>query len=303
MTGLVFSVSRRFRVMGSDAHVIVVGDAGDPSLLDHAESRLRDLEARWSRFVPTSEISRLNAAGGRPTLVSAETAALIRTAVDGHRRTGGAFDPTVLGDVLRAGYTASFERLMPRRMQPSDLTLGCEGIVITDQTVTMPVGVGFDPGGIGKGLAADLVVADLLAHGAAGTCVNVGGDLRVEGISPRGGTWTIDIASPDPAAVPIGKVGVRCGALATSTVARRTWTVEGEHRHHLIDPRTGQPSRSAVRQASVVAGTAAEAEVLAKAALVNGEIDDDVPALLVSCDGEVTSTPALHPFLPQEVSS
>ncbi len=57
---------------------------------------------------------------------------------------------------------------------------GCRGIVIDPivGAVTLPSGVELDLGGIGKGLAADLVVDELLAAGAAGACVNVGGDLR-----------------------------------------------------------------------------------------------------------------------------
>ena len=79
----------RFRAMGSDAHVVVVGDAG---LLDVARRRVDDLEQRWSRFLPDSEISRLNRGRGAPLRVSRETIELVRRAVDGWQRTGGRFD-------------------------------------------------------------------------------------------------------------------------------------------------------------------------------------------------------------------
>ena len=94
--------------MGSDAHVHLVG--GSPGLLGRARRRVEELEARWSRFRPDSELSRLNdGAGGDPQPVSAETVMLLERAVDAWRLTDGRFDPTVLGDVLRAGYTTSFD--------------------------------------------------------------------------------------------------------------------------------------------------------------------------------------------------
>ena len=66
---------RRLRVMGTDAHLIVVG--GAPRLVDLAVARVRDLERRWSRFRPDSEISRANGRAGEWTTVSPETVALV----------------------------------------------------------------------------------------------------------------------------------------------------------------------------------------------------------------------------------
>ena len=99
-----------FPVMGSTAHVTVVGGAVD--LAESARERLEDLEARWSRFIPSSEISRLNHAEGRPCLVSEETRLLVRRALDAFTVTAGRFDPTLLGAVLRAGYVESVDGSM-----------------------------------------------------------------------------------------------------------------------------------------------------------------------------------------------
>src|SRR5207244_3164987 len=140
----------RFRAMGSDVHVIVVG--GSLSLLETARDLVEDLEARWSRFRPHSEVSQLNEHAGSPVPVSSETVALVLRAVEGARITDGRYDPTVLGAVLRAGYDRSFELLNEETLDgESSLSLGVEGIVIEDgsSTVTLPSGVGFDPGGIG----------------------------------------------------------------------------------------------------------------------------------------------------------
>jgi FAD:protein FMN transferase len=259
----------RFRAMGTDVHVVVVG--GPLSLLDAARDFIEDLEARWSRFRPTSEIS-LNAAAGHPMPVSPVTLALVQRAVEGACITDGRYDPTVLGAVIRAGYDRSFELLGDEhRGGRSDLSLGYERIVV-DRSLAMvmlPTGVGFDPGGIGKGFAADVLVAELMSQGAAEVCANVGGDLRVEGDPPARGPWSIGVEHPMRER-PAGIIGLRAGAVATTTRTRRTWGPRDDRSHHLIDPATGQPARTGLVSATVVASEAWQAEVVAKAAFIAG---------------------------------
>jgi len=88
----------RFRAMGSDVHLLVVG--GPPSLPAVARELVDELERRWSRFRPTSEISLLNDLAGTPVRVSAPTIELVERALEGARITEGRYDPTVLGAAL-----------------------------------------------------------------------------------------------------------------------------------------------------------------------------------------------------------
>jgi thiamine biosynthesis lipoprotein len=288
--------------MGSDAHLIIVG--GPASLALEAEHRIADLERRWSRFDPNSEVSALTRHAGSPVVVSAETRALVEHALAAWSMTHGRFDPTVLGALLRAGYDRSFEQLgSSPTIGTSQLGGGASAIEINANSVRLPAGTGFDPGGIGKGLAADIVTDELRAAGAAGVCVNLGGDVRVEGESPSGCGWTIAVEYPERARA-LAHVGVARGAVATSTTLRRQWRVGGQLRHHLIDPTTGAPSESAVTFASVVAGHAWTAEVLAKAVLLHGApipLDlvaaNGAAAITVECDGRVAGSPGVDAFL------
>jgi thiamine biosynthesis lipoprotein len=273
----------RFRAMGCDVHVLLAG--ARPERLDTSRELIDDLERRWSRFRADSEISLLNRRAGRPVRVSRQTVELVGHAVEGARVTAGRYNPTVLGAVLHAGYDRSFELLGAgpagraghggpgRRAHPagSALDLGWERIVVDPvlSTVTLPRGVGFDPGGIGKGYAADLVVAEPLAEGAAGACVNVGGDLRVEGQAPGGGSWAVAVEHPLTGR-PAAMLGLRAGGVATSSRTRRAWGPEGDRSHHLIDPATGRSASSGLASATVIAAQAWQAEVLAKAAFVAG---------------------------------
>jgi thiamine biosynthesis lipoprotein len=286
-----------FAAMGATAEVTVVD--GPHALLEVARGRLTDLERRWSRFIPTSEVSRLNRAEGLPVRVSAETRLLVRRALDGHAATEGRFDPTLLGAVLRAGYVESFDRLGSRpRASGSRFVTGAGRIEVDDGagTVRIPVGVGFDPGGIGKGLAADLVAEELVGLGASGVCVNIGGDLRVRGAAPDGVAWRVTIDNPWDGDAPLTHLQLQDGAVATSSRLRRRWVREdGIEQHHLVDPETGASVRSPVLAATAVAATGWQAEVLAKAAFVGAGqgldlvADLGAAALVVVPDGLLTT--------------
>lgn len=288
--------------MGSDVELLVLGDA---ALLDVAQRRIAELERRWSRFVDDSEISALNRRAGSPVEVSDDTIELVTLAQEAWRVTGALFEPLVLGAVLRAGYTSSFETMadeVPAGRSALAL-VACTDIVIEGNTVTLPGGTGFDPGGIGKGLTADLVLADLLAAGAAGACVNMGGDVRAGGVAPDGEVgWTIGVEHPW-SAEPVARLGIGDGAVATSTTLRRRWRVAGVERHHLIDPRTGEPAVTPINLVTVIAATAWGAEVLAKAVLLRGAhhpLDivegTGAEALYVTEEGDVVTTPGFTAF-------
>ena len=261
----------RFRAMGTEAHVIAVG--GDVELLDLAERHIAWLEDRWSRFRATSDISLMNAMAGMPVRVEPETVLLVQRALEGYRLTEGRYDPTVLGAVVRAGYGRSYEQLGDAGVDALDaaqLDRGASAIVVDEAggTVAMPEGVGFDPGGIGKGLAADLVVAGLLGAGAAGACVNLGGDVRVDGVSPDDAGWLVGIEHPfrhEPSAV----ISLHGGAVATTSRVKRVLGPEGQ-RHHVIDPATGESAQTGLASATAIAAEGWQAEILAKAVFVAG---------------------------------
>ena len=275
--------------MGTWARVVVVD--GPPDALRLARTRIEQLEARWSRFRPDSEVSRLNRSGGRPVVVSADTSRLVELALAGRRGTGGRFDPTLLGPLVKAGYDRSFA------------ASGCScppmgGLVQPERWG----GAGFDPGGIGKGLAADIVVGELLTAGASGACVNMGGDLRAEGAGP----WCVDVVDPfDETGPALARLAFDAGGVATSSCLKRTWTEpDGTPGHHLIDPTTGQPAATGVAAVTVLTGDAWRAEILAKAALLAGLPDalavledNQASGLVVDDHGGVHRAAGLDRFL------
>ena len=309
----------RFRAMGTDVEVLAVGaDATAMATLGElASDALEAREARWSRFRPTSELCRLNDAGGAPVVVSAGTFSLIARAVDAWRDTGGRYDPTVLAALEAAGYDRDFDAVA-RTGAGRDFdavsaavaaTPGCGDVELDDvvRAVRLPRNVTLDLGGIGKGAAADEVSAELLGAGVpgvTGVLVNLGGDLRARGEAPAPHGWVVEVDDP----LATGRTGLLAfveGAIATSTKLRRNWT-RGDHTlHHLIDPRTGVPAESGLASVTVVAGEAWRAEVLAKAAFVAGADDGralieraGATGLLVADDGAVLELEGLDRFRP-----
>jgi thiamine biosynthesis lipoprotein len=283
----------RLPIMGTQAHIITV--QGDPELLDEARDRLTDLHDKWTRFDDASEVSRLNANAGRAVRVSPETVLLVGLAVTAWAWTNGRYDPSVLPALLAAGYDRDFAALDATTISTggSARSTGCAEVVVDaeNSTVTIPFGTSLDFGGIAKGLAADLVVADLIDGGALGACVNVGGDLRATGVSPQRGGWLVGVDHPQGHFL-AGCVRVVDGAVATTSRMKRTWGPASSQLHHVIDPMTGEPARTTVQSVTVVGDEGWYAEALAKAAFLAGPSEG--AALLESagasglffCDGD-----------------
>ena len=116
-----------------------------------------------------------------------------------------------------------------------------------------------------------------------------------------GTAWSIAIEHPNRTA-PLAVVGLCEGAVATSTTLCRQWEIDGETRHHLIDPTTGEPSTTTRPFVSVVTGHAWAAEVMAKVLLLRPEVDpagvlsDQAAAVFVDRNGHVERTLGFDEF-------
>ncbi len=262
----------RFAAMGTQVEVMVV-DA-EPVLLQRARDRVAELERRWSRFLPHSEVSRLNTSEGETHTVSPATILLLARAAEGYELTQGRFDPYQLDALERVGYRTTFARVDRPTVEPTaaDEEGGRVQLPVVDAAsgrVTFPRGLRFDPGGIGKGLAADIVATELREFGAAGVCVNIGGDVRVAGTSPDEGGWVVAIRDRE-SDEPVARLAIVDGGIATTSRSRRQWEgADGERYHHVIDPATRTSARTPVTFATAVASEAWQAEVLSKVAFLD----------------------------------
>lgn len=285
--------------MGTHGRLLVYGAAPDRQLT-HALARLTELERRWSRFRPDSEISRINSAQGEPVSIEPDTLMLLSRAIHGWRASGGLFDPTVGPAMIAHGYDRDFAEVGGSHAPTATgATAGCGGIRLDSArgTVQVPAGTSLDLGGIGKGLAADLVAAELLQRGGTGVLVDIGGDLRMAGSPPSGG-WTIAVEDPRRPGHEWLRLSLAAGGMATSSTLRRRWRQGEMTCHHVIDPRTGRPAAGTTVAVTAVAQEAWWAEVVATSLLLapkpeHHPLAGTVEYISLGADGAVCASSAM----------
>lgn len=283
--------------MGSPCRVVV--ETGGESLAEAVRDLVCSLERTWSRFLPDSEISAVNRAAGNVTVVSEETYQLVAAAVRASAATGGLFNPLMLTQLEDLGYRWPWDDARP---EPTGRPVGPavdEPIELYPEirAVRLPEGCGFDPGGIGKGFAVDLAIELCQHEGSPFASVELGGDLRVYGSPWYGDRWTINVADPFDEGGPIATFTPTSGAVTTSSTLGRRWTDGDRTLHHLLDPRTGRPSRSDLVAATTCADLAWWAEVASKTALLHGSADAPaylrslrIPGAVVTERGKILTT-------------
>jgi thiamine biosynthesis lipoprotein len=291
-----------WRALGTNVDLLVVdGDLAAARLA--VDAVLAEVDRTYSRFRPDSELVAANARAGETIDLSPLLTHALDAAIRAARLTDGLCDPTIGTALLRIGYDRDFAAVAAG-IDPIELRLervpGWRTLHfdVERRTLRAPRGVIVDLGSIGKALAADLAVkAAFAAMGRGGVLVSIGGDLAVAGEVPSGG-WRI-LAAEDSAAPPARAdanhdvIAIVDGAVATSSTTVRRWRRGIVEVHHLIDPRTGLPSRSPWRTVAVVAGSCVDANAAATAALISGPAGPDwmeglgLPGRFVDHDGGI----------------
>jgi len=279
-----------FRAMASPCRIV----APTPELAARGQHLVEHLERSWSRFDPASEVSAVNDAAGRLTIVSEVTYELMSLAQQARHATHGVFNPLMLDQLVALGYDRTWDALRDDAGPLSEpLSVIDEPIVLVPEIsgVCLPPGARFDPGGIGKGLAGDMVAAALLEAGAESVQIELGGDVRVAGPEWAGGLWQVAVDDNDHGVANPVTITLPEGGVATSSTMRRRWRRAGVDVHHLIDPHTGLSASTDLDSVTVAAPTLWWAEVMAKVALIGGSEnarsmfgEHDMTAVLIGRD-------------------
>ncbi len=242
-----------FRAMNTDWWLSASGGVD----LRQAEATVHEAETVLSRFRPDSALTVLNRdrESSHPWL-----AAVVQRGLELEGITLGAFDVRVGAALLAAGYDRTFEELAgrPPALPPTGVAVDGPLVTVEGERVRLAGPGLLDLGGIAKGWTVDLAAGLLAAAGADHYLVDGGGDIRGCGVGTDGTPWAVGVG--DGLAVALDGA-----AVATSSTARRCWRNEDGAAHHVIDPRSGLPSRGGVRTATVVAADTATADALATA--------------------------------------
>jgi FAD:protein FMN transferase len=263
---------------------------------------LEEIDVACSRFRADSELVRANGRAGRPSVVGPLLAAAVTVAVAAARETDGLVDPTLGHALVAVGYDRDIALLPGAAGDPAGVPCpprsGAWREVVIDRTgeentLTVPVGCALDLGATGKAWASDLVARSVADATGSDVVLSLGGDVSVVGST----TWPVEVTEVAGAAGPSVTVPLAVGGLATSTVRARRWVRGGRQRHHLLDPRTGEPTDGVWRTVSAYGRTAVAANTASTASIVLGDdawdwlVARGVAARLVAQDGGVHRTP------------
>lgn len=289
-----------FTAMASDCEVRIAGvsQAQAGEWARHAIAEVLRIEAKFSRYLPDSIVSRINASAGdakgfEGVEVDDETAQLLNFAHQLFMQSDGLFDIT--SGVLRRAWDFKAARL-PAQTE-LDALLPKVGWHITrwdGRRLVLPLaGMEIDFGGFGKEYAADRAAAVLASAGARHGLVNLGGDIHVIGPQPDGKPWSIGIRHPRSPEHTIASIAVARGGLATSGDYERFFEQDGKRYCHLLDPRTGWPvthwqSMSIVAPVCVAAGAVSTIAMLKQAEAQEFLAAQQVAFLAIDADGAMT---------------
>jgi thiamine biosynthesis lipoprotein len=227
------------------------------------------IESKFSRYRDDSVLADIHRNRGEETVLDAETAALVEFAAHLWRVSDGRFDVT--SGVLRRCWKFDGSDRVPSSLDVARVRdlVGFGKVAWSNPRLTLPAGMEFDFGGIGKEYAVDRALA-IAAGGHSGpVLVNFGGDLATNG-PPAAGPWQVGVERPDTDRQAAMLLELSRGALATSGDTHRFLLKDGVRYGHILDPRTGWPVPDAPRSVTVVGSTCVEAGALATFAMLHG---------------------------------
>jgi thiamine biosynthesis lipoprotein len=190
-------------------------------------------------------------------------------------RTGGAYDPTVGAAVNLWGFGPAPARgTVPDRRSIDDARerggwrrLALDG---PRRSAFQPGGLLLDLSSIAKGFAVDEVVRFLLGQGIGNLLVEIGGELRGEGLKPDGTPWWVALEKPRDGALPDTVLALTGLSVATSGDERRYFDRDGRRYAHTLDPATGAPVTHDLVSVTVAADDCMTADAAATALTVLG---------------------------------
>ncbi len=266
---------------------------------------VKRLERMLSTWVDSSELSRVNAEAGRhPVRVSPETFEIIAKSLEIAQLTDGGFN-------IAVGPAVELWSVTERQHLPSDSELKQLKELVDwtsirlnpgEQTIFLPRrGMRIDVGGIGKGYAADRAAMEMKRAGAQGGIVALAGDIKAFGALPNAKGFPVGIKHPRDEGRLIAEIDLTDEAISTAGDYERFFERDGIRYHHILDPRTLQPSRTCQsvtvigREGTVVDGLDTGIFVLGpERGMALVERLPGVEAVIVDNQGRVAISPGLR---------
>lgn len=264
-----------FKALGTTCRILVGGSAVSAAPFFRAALNwVAAFEAKYSRFLGESLVSRINRAAGEDWVaLDPESERLFGLCHELNFQSRGIFDPTSLP------VTALWNWKEPRTSLPTDeevaaalALVGWRQVQRAPGKIRLPRrGMSLDLGGMGKEYAVDQIVLLAGRSGFGSVLADFGADLRTAGPPPdHRPAWHIGLENPQKPGTCWTGLAIREAAVATSGDYIRKFELNGRRYGHIVDPRTGKPVAHGVRSVSVIAPSCTQAGFLSTAAFVLG---------------------------------
>ena len=263
--------------MGTMFHIVAYGNCREhvESAMAEALGEARRLDGMLSNYRAESELSQVNRLAGRnPISVSNEFFQFLSLCLGYSRGSEGSFDVTVGPLVKVWGFHNDTGRLPQHDEVLRALgKVGHKSLILDEQNTTVGFaqeGVELDPGGIGKGFAADKMAEILRRAQVYSAMISAGGStIYALGTPPNQPGWEVMIKDLRHPSSTIETVRLKNEAVSTSGDYEKFFWADGKVWGHILDPRTGYPARGTLA-VSVIAPQAVDSEAWTKPYYIQG---------------------------------
>jgi len=253
----------------------------------------KSFEKKFSRFDRNSELSFANK--NKSLKVSQEFLEVYWVAYDLYKKTHKQFNPLV--QVSCIGYDKTFEKITDCKtddLNKSDYNINLDDVVILPHRMILQDSQRLDFGGFLKGYVAQRIAEDI--NSGYGIIINIGGDMYVRDSGQDGKKFIVEIAHPKDESKNIF-FSVLNKALCTSGTYKRTWTSHHGKKHHILDTKTKDSTRTDIMSASVIHEKGAVADAYATLAVTLGSQkakkffdEQQVEFVLVCSNGDIITS-------------
>ena len=279
--------------------VVTIKATGSPETMQALCDRCAYFESIFSRTIATSDIGRVNAAGGKPVEVASETADLVSKALRYCEESDGRFDITI-GAVSTLWDFKEGIVPEPAAIQEAVKHIGYANVQVEGTTITLAdPDAKLDLGGIAKGYIADDLCQMLIDAGCTSGIVNLGGNVKTVGARPDGASWRVGVQDPNGGPNDlIGTAESEDSSVVTSGLYERQFEKNGERYWHILDPKSGYPVQTDLVSATIFSADSIDGDGYTKplfmlgrdAALAWVEAKDGIEALLIDANGTILQT-------------
>lgn len=290
---------------------VTLYDSSKTKELDHCFALADMYEQYFSAKKKDSDISRINAAAGRPVRVHDETVRMLEKGLSYCILSDGKFDLTV-GKLTDLWDFHAENPKLPDAQAVADATdtIDYRNIVIEGNEVTLTdPDAALDTGGIAKGYIADKMKEYLLSRGITKGLINLGGNVLTIGEKEDGSAYAIGIQKPfDEAGVPAVTVFIRDQSVVTSGVYERFFEQDGIRYHHILDTSCGYPYENGLLSVTIICDSSADGDGLSTTCFALGlekgmelaESLDHTEAVFITSDQKLHTTSGLGTSVPME---